>query len=506
MKPDDILNALVAALGQRMQAGGGMPAGAGAGPFYRDVAPSTPSVPYYTGPASLFGVAGLERDIISTRIQPMGLADRLPVQPTNMMTPLFPYFTGFTDDVGAEASGVCDDPPTVGAGKNCIQTAQFGRFSRQTRTLEINRLGQQMNRGEFQDLRFMNDPLVGGMGGITMPTSTPTGGINPRQEALMRFLELGASIQLWMARKIFDANPANDTGGGGYREFPGLDILIGTNKVDALTNVDCPSLDSDIKNAAYRRVDSNGPYFVQTLAAMMRYLKWNATQMNFGNVTWAFVMRPSLFYELTAVWPCVYMTDRCQVQGPVAGGNPNTNGAFVDAGDMITMRDNMRTQQYLLIDGERFNVILDSNIPEESNTSGPANVTSGCFASDVYVVPLTVRGGIPVTYWETFDYRTSMAIANQVPMPANFFWTDGGRYLWHFKPPNNFCLQWLVKIEPRLILRTPQLAGRLTNVMYCPLQHERDAQPDDPYYVNGGNSTGRSMATLHADWGVVKTT
>lgn len=201
MNPDDILNALVAALGQRMQAGEKSVLG---GPYYR-ATPSTPSLPYYTGPTSLFGVAGLERDIISTRIQPMGLADRLPVQMTNLMTPLFPYFTGFTASTGAEADGVCDDPPTVGAGKNCIQTAQFGRFSRQTRTLEINRLGQQINRGEFMDLRFMNDPLVGGMGGITMPSNTPTGGLNPRQEALMRFMEVGADLQLLLARKLYEA-------------------------------------------------------------------------------------------------------------------------------------------------------------------------------------------------------------------------------------------------------------------------------------------------------------
>lgn len=494
MKPEAaaLLDALIHAMGERSkQQGRG---GELSGPHYR-ATPSTPSLPYYTGPTSLFGVAGLERDIISTRIQPMGLADSLPVMPTNVMEPLFAYLTGFADDTGSEPNGVCDDPPTVGAGSVCIQTAQFGRFSRQTRTLEINRLGAQINRGEFTDLRFMNDPLVGGPAGITRPGGVPSGGLNPRQEALMRFLEVGVNTQLWMGRKLYDANPANNTGGGGYREFPGLDILISTGKIDAITGTACPTLDSDIKNAAYRRVDSNGQYYVEILAYLMRYLKWNAQQMNFGTVTWAFAMRPSLFYELTSVWPCAYMTYRC-ITTPAGQG-------FVDSADMIRMRDEMRNEQYLLIDGVRFNVILDTNIPEESNTSGPANVNSGCFASDIYIVPLTVRGGIPVTYWETFDYRTSLGIANSVPMVSQFFWTDGGRYLWHFKPPNNFCLQWLLKIEPRLILRTPQLAGRLTNVLYCPIQHERDAQPDDPYFVRGGVSTGRTMPTLQAEWGTV---
>ncbi|KKM71385.1 hypothetical protein LCGC14_1431080, partial [marine sediment metagenome] len=48
------------------------------------------------------------------------------------------------------------------------------------------------------------------------------------------------------------------------------------------------------------------------------------------------------------------------------------------------------------------------------------------------------------------------------------------------------CVQWEFQINPRIIMRTPWLAGRLQNVMYCPLQHEREAFPDDPYHVDGG--------------------
>ena len=61
---------------------------------------------------------------------------------------------------------------------------------------------------------------------------------------------------------------------------------------------------------------------------------------------------------------------------------------------------------------------------------------------------------------------------------------------------------WSGKIENRIILRTPQIAGRITNVCYEPLQHERDPFPSDPYFVNGGN-TSRTAATLNAEWGSV---
>ena len=43
----------------------------------------TPSTPYYTGPGGLFGFPGLERDLISTRIQPRGLASAIPARPSN---------------------------------------------------------------------------------------------------------------------------------------------------------------------------------------------------------------------------------------------------------------------------------------------------------------------------------------------------------------------------------------------------------------------------------------
>lgn len=490
MKPEELLALLAAALGPQLQAGAG-------GPHYR-ATPSTPSLPYYTGPGGLFGVPGLSREIFSTRIQPIGLADRLPVQMTNEMNPLFPYFTGFTAGSGTEPNGVCDDPPTAGASTNCIQTAQFGRFSRQTRTFEVNRLGQQINRGEFLDLTIVNNPIAGGIGSPAVPAGVQ-GGPGPgglSREVFMRMLELGVDFQEWMSRKLFEGNPANNTGGGGYREFPGLDILVGTNKRDALTGTPCPSLNSDIKDYNYGDVGVAGTgdtRIVNVLSYMMRFLRMNAEGMNMGDVNWVFVMRPSAFWELTAAWPCAYMTDRCGF-GSTTGASIN-----VDAGDMIAMRDSMRNERFITIDGIRYPVILDNTLRED--TSGTNNrLTAGNFSSDIYILPLSVRGGIPVLYWELFDYRTSLEILGDGQMASQYFWSDGGRYLWHLKPPTNFCIQYLAKIEPRIILRTPHLAGRLLNVRYRPLQHENDPFLTDPYNVGGGVGGGRARQPLYSDW------
>lgn len=448
--------------------------------------------PYYTGPGGLFGVDGLERDIISTRVQPIGIAGRLMASPSERMNPLFGYLTGFQDVTGTNADGVCDDPQTAGPGKSCIQTAQFGRYSYQTRELELNRLGQQTDRGEFMDLRLLNDPLLAQMSEMVQP-NVP-GNMMLGREVLMRFLEIGVAYQNKLARQVYVGNPANNSAGGGYAEYPGLDILIGTNKFDALTGVACPSLASDIKNFNYENVDDTPDNIVNVITYLYRYLQINAETMGFNPVKWVITMRRALFWELTAVWPCSYLTYRCKFLA--TDGSMITN---VSATDQVAMRDAMRNGNYLLINGEEVEVILDDGIVEETNTD-TGSVASGSFASDIYFIPLTVRGGVVVTHWEYFDYSRGPMQGVMDGRLGSWFWSDGGRFLWSAKPPENWCVTWLSKIEPRLILRTPQLAGKLLNVQYSPLQHEREPFPGDPYFVNGGVSTARPGPSLWSDW------
>lgn len=458
-----------------------------------------PVGPYMHGPGGLFGVAGIERDLFSTRIQPTGLASILPVRGSIDMNPLVGYITGFLDNSGVVANGVCDDPQVAGAIKGCLQTAAYGRYSYMTRELELNRLGQRTDRGEFLDLRVVNDPLLQENNFIT-PSSAMAGmtaGTYLNRDVLERMMEVGVSFQNKLAVQVYTGNPANNTGAGGYKEFPGLEILIGTDKFDAITGVRCPSLDSDVKNFNYTRVDSGGAGgqdIVNVMTYLFRYLQSNADRMGFGETTWAITMRRELFWEITAVWPCSYLTYRCNFRDDQGDARVN-----VDAGDQIAFRDDMRNGRYLLIDGSRVRVILDDGIVEETNTTSN-RVPSTCFASDIYFIPLTVRGGLATTYWEHLDYtRGAMIGAEDGNYGQGYFWTDGGRFLWHNKPPRNWCIQMLAKIEPRLRLVTPQLAGRLNNVVYCPLQHTRSPFPTDPYFVDGG-VTSRTGPSLYSDW------
>lgn len=465
---------------------------------YRHTTPTgTPVGPYMHGPGGLFSVAGLEREVISTVLQPRGLASMLPSRGTIDTNPYFPYITGFLSPTGAVADGVCDDPPVAGAIKNCIQTATFGRFSYKTRELELNRLGQRTNRGEFMDLRVVNNPLFDRLSSILAP-NVP-GSPDLARDVLERFMELGIDFQNTLLRKLYDGNPANNSAGGGYKEFPGLDILIGVNKVDAITGQACPSLRSDIKDFNYAKVDSGT--LLNVMSYLMRYLGHIATRTNMSPVQWVLAMRPSLFWEITSIWACSYLTYRCSV---VDTANIDAVPQ-VDVADAIRLRDDMRAGSYLLVDGVRYPVVQDDGIVEE--TAGDnANIDEGCFASDIYVVPLTVRGSMASTYWEYLDYsKGAMIGAVDGQYSPNDFWTDGGIYLWHKKPPLNWCVQWVAKTEPRLIFLTPHLAGRITNVQYCPLQHERDTVKDDPYFVDGGVTSRSPRSSDYSDWNLPQT-
>src|SRR3972149_4212516 len=78
----------------------------------KNVPSSTPTAFYGHGPGGLFSYPGMSRPVFSAMILPrLGLQSILPVRPSNEANPLYPIFTGVTATTGADAQGVCDDPP-----------------------------------------------------------------------------------------------------------------------------------------------------------------------------------------------------------------------------------------------------------------------------------------------------------------------------------------------------------------------------------------------------------
>jgi hypothetical protein len=304
-------------------------------------------------------------------------------------------------------------------------------------------------------------------------------------EVSKALFEFGVAWSRDFARVTYTGTPTNNTANNGYMEFYGLDTLINTGYRDALTGVACPAADSLIRTFSGLNVSGNEATIVRELTFIMRNLKFLARKAGLDPVNWAIAMSFGLFYALTDLWPCSYLSYRCSVS--------TGSTQFISSGEAERMRDEMRadlygyTGQYLLLDGQKIPVVIDDAITETQ----PVAAT---FESDIYFVPLTVMGGMPVTYWEYINYEhpgapgSAMDAANVFAPPGTFYTSDNGRFFWTKKPPTNFCVQVAAKTEPRLLLLTPYLAARLTDVRYTPLQHEANWDPSGSFYSDGGST------------------
>lgn len=439
------------------------------------------------GTSGLFSFPGLEPDIINAMVMPkMGLLDLLPSRTTVYDEPLVGIMTGVTATTGSEPSGVCDDPPVAGLMKLCTHKYLMGRMSRMSRVFDLDRAGRFVNRSDFNDLTLIGNPLAAGANGM-VPQLPGNGApaLAVRSEIAKALFELGVSFGRDFADVIYNGTPSANTANGGYKEPYGLDILINTGYRDAYTAVACPAADSIVNSFGNLAVETNGTAIVSRITAIYRNLKFNASRMGLTPATWVLAMPWALFYQLTDVWPCAYLSYRCT--------NLSTGTTqFVDSTAQIAMRDDMRgdvftgTGQYLLIDGQRVPVVLDDAIAETV-------VAGASFRSTIYFVPLRILGNRPATYIEYINYdgpMGAMEMANTIAPQGSYFTTNNGRYLWHRKPPTNFCVQMLAKTEWRVILETPQIAARLTGVQYTPVMKERSGDPaNTSYFVDGGGTT-----------------
>lgn len=458
---------------------------------------STPSAHYaHGGKGGLFSAPGLSRPLFSAMVLPTsGLASILPVRTSNETNPLYGIVTGVTDPGGSEPTGVCDDPPVSGLTKLCTHSFVFGRLSRQTKVFDIDRAGKIINRSDFLDFQLYGDPFRSSASNPLAPQPLPSPADIARNEIAKATFELAVTWARQFARLTWTGTPANNTAQGGYMEFYGLETLVNTGYRDALTGVVCPAADSIVRDFASADVGSNGANAVRRITNVYRNLKFLATHAGLDPVDWVIAMRFGLFYELTEVWPCAYLSYRCQTGWSgtgMQGGNVNV----INSSDEQMMRNDMRgdlynyTGQYLLIDGQKVRVILDDSIPETD--------AGGAFVSDMYFLPMTVLGNIPVTFWESFNYDGPggpLELARAFAPADSYYTTDGGRFLWHKKPPTNFCVQLLAKTEPRLLLLTPYLAARYQNFKYQPIEHERDWDPDVTSYYKDGGQTDQDTFT-----------
>ncbi len=443
------------------------------------------TVGYSHGAGGNLSYPGVDPDVFHTVVGNRGIVGQLPAVATPFTNPTYEIITGVQADTGADPAGACDDAPVAGLMKGCITTSVFGKYRRRTPEIDLLRIGKFVDRADPMDLAMVGSPISSsglfstGPGNPAMPPDLLSNEVN------RKFWELGTSLHRLLSLAVWRDTPA--TNAGENKHMTGVDVLVNTGYRDAQTGTLCPSVDSDLKNFNYVRIDSAGDNIVDALTYIYHTRRDLAERTGVMPVRWVWAMRPELFYELTAIWPCAYLTYRCQVTG-----NEQLN---IDAADQVRMRDEMRRGRYLLIDGEQIPVVLDDAIEFDTNTTS-ANVTSGCMASDIYLLPMSILGGRSVFYLEYADYNNPSlraALAQGISAAV----VQGPWIITHSE--KNTCVFWQAVIEPRLVLRTPWLAGRLQNVEFCPTQFTRSPFPADPYAIDGG-LTSRAGPSLYKQW------
>lgn len=447
------------------------------------------------GTGGLFSTPGLDQAIVSAHVRPRGIGSVLPAFPSNDTQPTFGIVTGISDDIGSEPTNPCDDAPTgyttVGA-----LTARFGRVARQTNTIEVSRVIEKFHRGDFTDLVVQGNPFLNpDNGGVAYPSNV---GVANFLDAVVysEMVNAGVRMERKVGRMIWTGTPANNTAGGGYKEFPGLDRQIATGQKDAESGTLIPAADSLVVNAGYATVGSSTFDLVGRVQETEYYVT-TLGEDTFGDVQHVVVMRPQMWEAVSEVWPLQYNT---QHAGNMLANDANAR-LIVDGRMTVEARDQMRASRVITINGRTYPVILDNGIHEANGVSSHAyynnNLVPGKYSSSIYFLPLTA-GGLPVLYWQYKDWMqlgsTMSALQNK-----ESFWTDGGRFLWGYVDNGAWCFSLKFATEPRIVLRTPQLAARIDNIVIAPGIKTRDMNPANPHWVGGGVST-RTTPAQSAVW------
>lgn len=480
-------------------------AGGAVGAGQRHDPPLSPSGPYLYGNGGLFETSGTDGRIFSAMMAPLsGLMNELPVingglgsdnmfgaEMQETMTIMTGMTAGAADDFANQPTGDCADGPVGGLIKLCEVINSYGRYRFSTREVSMYRAGQRRDYASDLTLRLMNQPR-GFAGSILTPTATPSATNVLLNEIASRIWETVMSAQRMFAPRLYTGSPVNNNGEA--KDIMGLDMFINENQlVDKNTAQVCTAANSDVKSFNFNLV-GGAVDIVRYVETVDDYIMWNATQQGLTPYTYWLVMRPELWRELSAVWPMRQYYDAiAQMTGLGANINLNISGR-----DTLEDRNEIRRSLRLPINGRMVQVVLDDSIPYTKPAQNAA-LSSGQYASTIYFVPKTVLGGIPVTFWKFYNHANAQAEAIEGWVGNNnTFSSDGGLFRWYVAFKNG-CMKLTFEFSPKLMMLTPQLAGRIDKVSFQPMQKYREWDPTSDYFFNGGKTSGQ-VPTFYTPW------
>lgn len=453
--------------------------------------PLAPIGPYLHGTGGLFNRRDRENPVFAAIMAPnAGVADALPV--FNGARNLDNQFGGtdwaFESLITGQTAGnldtfanqptqPCQDGPVAGLLKFCSLANTLGNYKMSTREVEISRAGRVSDMADAFTVQVANEMPRSIFG---TPTGTPSLQNAVSNELASRIWEMILGFQRMFYPRTFIGNPTNNVGTA--MDIVGLDLHINSgNKIDALSGSSCTAANSDVKSFGNNLVTSTTVNLYRYLEMMDAFVVYKARRQGLGTPEYIVAMRPEAWFEISQTIPIQ------KYQQVVAQINATTNARVtVTAEGAYADRNQMRESMLIPLNGRMVRVVVDDTIAE-TNLGNLAGVPT--YASTIYGIPLTVMGGYPVTFWEYFNHDNEQASAIQTASMGLTWTTDGGLFRWTSEFAKG-CLKLNATMTPRLRMRTPQIAWRLDNVAYQPLQHFSSWDPTSSYFVNGGQTTG----------------
>lgn len=462
--------------------------------FMRHDAPATSHASMnFHGPGGLFSSPNLERPILGAVSKPRGLTSILPAYSSNVLNPLFGVITGIEENGEDEPTAVCDDAPTgyITAGS---LTARFGRVMRATKTIESGATGWVHGRGEHTDLQMMGSLISPDAFGFAAPPATGIGNNSnlPNNVLLGEMAVVGTLFVRKLSQLNWVGDPTATPGtfnNLGYVEYPGLAVQVNTGQLDAESGNAVAAFDSNVVvPTAWAAIEDDPQGFVATMSRTYQQQKLLAEQQ-FDGAQFAWAMHPQTFYAITQVWPTAYYS---QNFAQLDAGDASTS-LNLSAMELLDMREQMLNGSFLPMLGEQVPVIQDTGIPRLYNADDAVNIDADEMYAEIYLLPLQLSSGFPTLYYEVRDW------SQMITVPNNSFWTDGGRFLWTYQEQKT-CWNLQARWEGRLVLRTPQLAARITRWKINNIMAMRSPYPADADYVAGGEVAQANPPTQSAVW------
>lgn len=437
--------------------------------------------------AGTWSTPGPQRDMYHTVIQQSAFASTFVRGVSRIQRSEYEVFTGVQAGSGTNPVNICDAAPRAGLIKSAIQRAFFGVIRLDTDTNELPTLGGYLNEADYDrnliNSLVMNNPLI---------PDVLRNATNINTQEFEQFLTMALQLSRVTEQVTFQGNNTVANGASSFlgimREWDGFDQLIGTGKVDARTNQAAPALDSLVVNWGSALITGNvvGPNgvsynIVEALTEMWHFLNTLSDDLNMSPTTWVISMHPDMFRALTRVWACTYLTNACLVS------NNDGERLNVDAAAQKRMMDEMFTGNYLWMDGQQVPYLPSRGMANTQVANG--------FRGDIYFIPISSLG-TRTTYLEFFDQSNPVITGfNQLAGDTGGYRALNGGQFAVANSRTRFCLQYHLVAQPRLVMRTPWLAARMTNVVYRNLIYTRDPIPGNVYHADGG-VTQRFSQTL----------